>query len=86
MSEDMAAYFKAALEDGDPRLEAAARGDIARTKGMTQIAREAWLGRERLYKALSSSGHPKCGTVLRVMSEFGLQLHASPSVEAKTAV
>ncbi len=86
MSEDMAADFKAALEDGDPRLVAAARGDIARTKGMTQIAWEAGLGRERLYKALSSSGNPERGTVLKVISAFGLQLHASPAVEAETGV
>lgn len=51
--EDMAAYLEAALEEGDPALVAAALGDIARAKGMTQIARETGLGRESLYKALS---------------------------------
>ena len=51
--EDMAAYLEAALEEGDPALVAAALGDIARAKGMTQVAREAGLGRESLYKALS---------------------------------
>jgi len=85
-SEDMAAYLEAALEDGDPRLVAAALGDIARAKGMSQIAREAGLGRESLYKALSSSGNPELATVLKVISALGLQLHASPAVEAETAV
>ncbi|MCT0207454.1 addiction module antidote protein [Synechococcus sp. CS-1332] len=76
-SEDMAAYLEAALEDGDPSLVAAALGDIAR---------EAGLGRESLYKALSSCGNPELATVLKVISALGLQLHASPVVEAGTAV
>lgn len=84
--EDMAAYLEAALEDGDAKLVAAALGDIARAQGMTQIAREAGLGRESLYKALSSSGNPELGTVLKVISALGLQLHASRAVEAETAV
>ena len=85
-SEDMAAYLEAALEDGDPRLVAAALGDIARAKGMSQIAREAGMGRESLYKALSPSGNPELATVLKVISALGLQLHASPAIEAETAV
>jgi probable addiction module antidote protein len=54
--EDMAAYLEASLEEGDPVLVAAALGDVARAKGMALIAREAGLGRESLYKALSPSG------------------------------
>jgi probable addiction module antidote protein len=84
-SDDMAAYLEAALEDGDPKLVASALGDIARAKGMTQIAREAGLGRESLYKALSSSGNPELATVLKVISALGLQLHASPADEMKTS-
>ncbi len=57
--EDMAAYLEAALGEGDPALVAAALGDIARAKGMAQIARETGLGRESLYKALSPEGNPK---------------------------
>jgi probable addiction module antidote protein len=76
--EDMAAYLEAALEDGDPALVAAALGDIARAKGMAQIARETGLGRESLYKALSPEGNPGFGTVLKVMKALGLRLHASP--------
>jgi len=52
------------LEDGDSALVAAALGDIARAKGMTEIAREAGLGRESLYKALSPGGNPEFATIL----------------------
>ena len=71
--EDMAAYLEAALEEGDPRLIAAALGDIARAKGMAQIAQEAGLGRESLYKALSST--TELATVLKVIQALGLRLH-----------
>lgn len=77
--EDMAAYLEAALEEEDPALVAAALGDIARAKGMTQIAREAGLGRESLYKTLSASGNPKFATILKVVSALGLKLHAAPA-------
>lgn len=85
-NEDMAAYLEAALEDGDPQLVAAALGDIARAKGMTQVARKAGLGRESLYKALTSSGNPELATVLKVISALGLQLHASPAAPIEAAV
>ena len=76
--EDMAAYLEAALEEGDPAVITAALGDIARAKGMTQVAREAGLGRESLYKALSPNGNPEFATVLRVIAALGLALHAEP--------
>jgi probable addiction module antidote protein len=75
--EDMAIYLEAALEENDPALVAAALGDIARAKGMTQIAREAGLGRESLYKALSPEGNPELATVLKVLKALGLRLHAA---------
>ena len=75
--EDMAAYLEAALEDGDPALVAATLGDIARAKGMADIAREAGLGRESLYKALSPEGNPEFATVLKVVKALGLRLHAA---------
>lgn len=75
--EDMAAYLEAALEEGDPALVSAALGDIARAKGMTDIARETGLGRESLYKALSPEGNPEFSTVLKVVKALGLRLHAS---------
>lgn len=74
--DDMADYLDAALEDGDAAVVAAALGDIARASGMTAIAREAGLGRESLYKALSPGGNPEFATVLKVVRALGLRLHA----------
>ncbi|MGB4858993.1 MAG: addiction module antidote protein [Dokdonella sp.] len=78
-NEDMAAYLEAALEKGDPALVSAALGDIARAKGMTQVARDAGLGRESLYKALSPAGNPAFATVLKVVAALGLELHGTPA-------
>ncbi len=78
--EDMAAYLEAALEEGGSTLIAAALGDIARAKGMTQVSREAGLCRESLYTALSPSGNPEFSTILKVIHALGLQLHAAPAV------
>ncbi len=78
---DMAAYLEAALEEGDPALVTAALGDIARAKGMAQIARETGLGRESLYKALSSEGNPEFATVLKVVRALGLRFHATTDHE-----
>ncbi len=75
--EDMVAYLEAALEEGDAALFTAALGDIARAKGMTEVARAAGLGRESLYKALSPDGNPEFATVLKVVRSLGLKLHAS---------
>ena len=77
--EDITAYLEAAFEDGDPALIAAALGDVARARGMTQIAREAGVGRESLYKALSKDGNPEFSTVLKVMTALGLRLTATPA-------
>lgn len=77
--EDMAAYLDAMIEesDGDPRMIAVALGDIARAKGMTQIARETGLARENLYKALSAEGNPEFSTIMKVLKALGLTIHAS---------
>jgi probable addiction module antidote protein len=72
--QDIANYLDAVFEDGDPALIAAALGDVARAKGMTQVAQAAGLGRESLYKALSPGGNPEFGTVLKVMRALGLKL------------
>jgi probable addiction module antidote protein len=72
--EDIANYLEAVFEDGDPALVAAALGDIARAKGMTQVAHDAGLGRESLYKALSPDGNPEFATVLKVIHALGLKL------------
>lgn len=75
---DMAAYLDAALEDGDAAVIVAALGDIARAKGMAQLARETGLGRESLYKALSATGNPEFATILKVVRALGLQFHVQP--------
>ena len=71
---DMAAYLDAVLEDGDPALIVAALGDVARAKGMTEIAKTAGLGRTNLYKALSPDGRPEFATVLKIVRALGLKL------------
>lgn len=71
---DVIAYLEAAFEDGDPALIAAALGDIARAKGMTQLAAEAGVTREALYKALSPTGDPRLSTFLGVIKALGIKL------------
>ncbi len=73
--EDIISYLEAVLDDGDPTLISAALGDIARARGMTEIARETGLGRESLYKALSPEGNPEFVTVMKVLRALGLTLH-----------
>jgi len=73
---DMAAYLDAVLEDGDAALVTHALGVIARAKGMSQLAQDTGLGRESLYKALSTDGNPEFSTVLKVVHALGLKLHA----------
>ncbi len=77
--EEMAAYLEAAIDEanGDAAFIAKALGDIARAKGMTQIARESGLSRESLYKALSGERSPEFDTILKVINALGLKLHAS---------
>ncbi len=68
---DTVAYINAAFEEGDPPLIAAALGDVARAEGIAQIARDAGLGRESHYKALSPDGNPEFATIMRVIGAFG---------------
>ena len=75
--DDMAAYLEAARDEGDAVLFAAALGDVARAKGMSEIARGAGMGRESLYKALSPEGNPEFGTVQKVMRSLGLKIHVT---------
>ena len=77
--EEMAAYLEACIQEseGDSAFIAKALGDIARAKGMTQIARETGLSRESLYKALSGDRSPSFDTILKVISALGLKLSAS---------
>jgi probable addiction module antidote protein len=73
---DMAAYLRACLDESpdDPALVIAAIGDIARARGMVQLAKDTGMTREGLYKALSKSGNPSLGTVLKVLKVLGLKL------------
>ena len=75
--EDMAAYLEACFEEGngDATFIAKALGDIARAKGMAQVARDAGLSRESLYKALSGDRSPGFDTILKVVEALGLKLH-----------
>ena len=74
----MAAYLEACLEiaEGDAAFIARALGNIARAKGMSQVARDAGLSRESLYKALSGERTPNFDTILKVISALGLKVHA----------
>lgn len=77
--EDMAAYLEAAIEEAgdDAAFIAKVLGDIARARGMSQLAKDTGLGRESLYKALSGEGNPSFATILKVTRALGLRLHAS---------
>ncbi len=80
---EMAAYLDACIEEsnGDAAFIARALGDIARAKGMTQVAKDSGLTRESLYKSLSGERSPGFDTVLKVISALGLSLHAVPAIK-----
>ena len=75
---DIAAYLSTVLEENDAGLLAAALGDIARARGMTQVAKEAGITREALYKALRPGSEPRFETVSRVCAALGVKLVAQP--------
>ncbi len=77
-TEEMAAYLDAWLDEAPDDAAGIARalGDIARAKGMTQVAKDAGLSRESLYRALSADGNPSFATVLKVARALGVKLHA----------
>lgn len=83
----MAAYLEACLDeaDGDAALVAKALGGIARAKGMSQVARDAGLSRESLYKALLGEKSPRFDTILKVVAALGLKLHAEATHVASHA-
>ena len=80
--EAIVAYLEASFEDGDPKIIAVALGNIARAKGMSQIAKEAGITREALYKSLSEKGDPKLSTLIGVMKALGLRLSVTSNEEA----
>jgi probable addiction module antidote protein len=79
--QEIAAYLEACFEeaDCDAAFIAKAIGDVARAKGMAQIAKDSGLSRESLYKALSGDRNPNLDTVLKVLSSMGLRLRAVPA-------
>ncbi len=74
--EDVAAYLTTVLEENDPALLATALGDIARSRGMTQVAKDSGITREALYKALRPGSEPRFDTVSRVCAALGVRLVA----------
>ena len=81
--EEMAAYLEACMEEAhcDAAFVAKALGTIARAKGMTEVARDAGLSRESLYKALSGDRSPSFDTILKVVGALGLRLHAETALK-----
>jgi probable addiction module antidote protein len=71
--EVIAEYLSAAIEDSNPEVFLAALGDVAKARGMAQIAKDAGLGRESLYKALGASAHPRYETVNAVLRALGVK-------------
>jgi probable addiction module antidote protein len=86
--EEMAAYLEACIEEapGDAAFISKALGDIARAKGMSQVARDAGLSRESLYKALSGERSPGFDTILKVINALGLKLHAGAVQKGKPKI
>ena len=74
----IAEYLNMALEDPNPEMLLLAVKNIARARGMAQLAEDAGLGRESLYKALSEGAKPRYDTVLKVVRALGVKLHAEP--------
>lgn len=72
--EDILYYLEAAMAGNDPKHIASALGDVARSKGMSDIARKANVGRQALYSALSENGNPTLETLVGVLNALGLQL------------
>ncbi len=82
--EDMVLYLEACMEEAgdDAAFIAKALGNIARAKGMSQLAKDTGLGRESLYKTLSGEGNPSFGTVLKVMRALGIKLQPQSATHA----
>ena len=75
----IAEYLTAALEDPNPDVFLTAVRDVARARGMTQLAKDSGLGRESLYKALTPGAKPRYDTVLKLLNALGIKLSAGPT-------
>jgi len=80
--EDVVAYLEAALEENDTAFLLSVIGDIARSKGMAQIAKELNLARESLYRSLAQDGNPSFNTVAKVLDNLGYQLSIKQKIPA----
>ena len=80
--EDVLVYLEAALEENDTALLLAVLGSIARSKGMTQIAKDTNLARESLYRSLSQDGNPSFVTIVKILDNLGFQLSVRQKVPA----
>ncbi|WP_186074547.1 addiction module antidote protein [Burkholderia gladioli] len=80
--EEIAAYLDAAVEDGDPALIAAALGDIARARNISQLARDTDMSREGIYRALSGDGNPSFATVMKIANALGLRISFRPATSS----
>ncbi|WP_353116390.1 addiction module antidote protein [Nitratidesulfovibrio sp.] len=80
--EAIAAYLSAALEDPNPDVFLVAVADVAKARGMSQLAKDAGLGRESLYKTLAPGAQPRYGTIVKLLGAMGVSLQAKPKVAA----
>jgi len=84
-AERIAFFLQDIIDSGDPALIARGLGAVARSKGMTEVAKAAGVSREHLYRALSSEGNPELGTVIKVLDALGLKLAVAPKTEKAAA-
>ena len=75
----IAEYLNAALEDDNPNVFLQAIADVAKARGMTQLAKDTGLGRESLYKALAPGAKPRYDTIIKLVRALGVDLHTSPA-------
>ena len=75
----IAEYLNAALEDDNPNVFLQAIADVAKARGMTQLAKDTGLGRESLYKALAPGAKPRYDTIIKLVRALGVELHTSPA-------
>lgn len=80
----IAEYLNAALEDPNPDMFLIAVRDVAKARGMTQLAKDAGLGRESLYKALAPGAKPRYDTILKLLEALGIKIHAIPRHSSST--
>ncbi|MHA6731783.1 addiction module antidote protein [Devosia sp. A369] len=77
--EAVLAYLQEAIDSDDPKMVSHALGVVARARGMSQIARDAGVSRESLYRTLSDEGNPEFGTVMKIVRALGMKLSVAPA-------